>query len=109
MPVERSTSGPELLLTLDRGSPTPLRGQVEAQLRDAIRTGRLTAGERVPSSRALATYLGLSRGVIQECYAQLQAEGYLVSRGGSVTRVAARRGGSSDPPRSAPSRRAGRA
>ena len=89
MPVERSTSGPELLLTLDRGSTTPLRGQVEAQLRDAIRTGRLTAGERVPSSRALATYLGLSRGVIQECYAQLQAEGYLVSRGGSVTRVAA--------------------
>ncbi|HET9422660.1 MAG TPA: PLP-dependent aminotransferase family protein [Nocardioides sp.] len=89
MAVERSTSGPELLLTLDRGSTTPLRGQVEAQLRDAIRTGRLTEGERVPSSRALATYLGLSRGVIQECYAQLQAEGYLVSRGGSVTRVAA--------------------
>ena len=89
MPAERSTSGPELLLTLDRTSATPLRAQVEAQLRDAVRTGRLTAGERVPSSRALATYLGLSRGVIQECYAQLQAEGYLVSRGGSVTRVAA--------------------
>jgi GntR family transcriptional regulator/MocR family aminotransferase len=89
MAVERSTSGPELLLTLDRSSTTPLRAQVEAQLRDAIRTGRLTEGERVPSSRALATYLGLSRGVIQECYAQLQAEGYLVSRGGSVTRVAA--------------------
>lgn len=88
MPSERSTSGPELLLTLDRAATAPLRGQVESQLRDAIRSGRLAAGERVPSSRALATYLGLSRGVIQECYAQLQAEGYLISRGGSVTRVA---------------------
>ena len=88
MSSERSTSGPELLLTLDRSTATPLRSQVETQLREAIRSGRLTAGERVPSSRALAMNLDLSRGVIQECYAQLQAEGYLVSRGGSVTRVA---------------------
>jgi DNA-binding transcriptional MocR family regulator len=42
----------------------------------------------VPSSRALATALGLSRGLVQECYAQLRAEGYLVTRGGSATRVA---------------------
>jgi len=98
MSAERSTSGPELLLTLDRSAATPLRVQVETQLRDAVRTGRLGAGERVPSSRALASYLGLSRGVIQECYAQLQAEGYLISRGGSMTRVASVSVGTQTPP-----------
>src|SRR3954452_7810875 len=88
MAVERSTSGPELLLTLDRGSDQPLRTQIETQLRDGIRGGRLGAGQRLPSSRALAADLGVSRGVVQDGYAPLQAEGYLVSRGGSVTRVA---------------------
>ncbi|MVZ99632.1 GntR family transcriptional regulator [Actinomadura sp. LD22] len=41
------------------------------------------------SSRELARTLGISRGLVQECYAQLRAEGYLVTRGGSATRVAA--------------------
>src|SRR3954463_16617254 len=89
MAVEWSTLGPELLLDLDRTAATPLRAQLEAQLRAAVRTGRLATGERLPSSRALATQLGLSRGVVQECFEQLVAEGYLVSRGGSATRVAA--------------------
>ena len=82
MTVEWSTSGPDLLLPLDRASSTPLRAQLERQLRDAVRTGRLGAGERLPSSRALAGHLGLSRGVVQECFEQLVAEGYLISRGG---------------------------
>ena len=88
MTVEWSTSGPDLLLALDREAPTPLRAQLEGQLREAVRTGRLTAGERLPSSRALAQHLGLSRGVVQECFEQLVAEGYLISRGGSATKVA---------------------
>jgi GntR family transcriptional regulator / MocR family aminotransferase len=88
MTVEWSTSGPDLLLPLDRASSTPLRAQLETQLRNAVRTGRLAAGERLPSSRALAGYLELSRGVVQECFEQLVAEGYLISRGGSATRVA---------------------
>ena len=78
----------EVLVTLDRSGGVPLRAQLEHQFRRAIRSGRLAAGDRVPSSRALATALGVSRGLAQECYAQLLAEGYLVSRGGSVTRVA---------------------
>lgn len=90
MPVEWSGSGPEVLITLERGRGTPLRAQLEEQLRRAIRSGRLAAGERVPSSRALASQLGLSRGLVQQAYAQLQAEGYLVTRGGSATRVAGR-------------------
>jgi GntR family transcriptional regulator/MocR family aminotransferase len=88
MPVEWSGSGPEVLITLDRGRGTPLRAQLEDQFRQAIRSGRIGTGERVPSSRALASMLGLSRGLVQEAYAQLQAEGYLVTRGGSATRVA---------------------
>lgn len=86
--VEWSTSGPALLLELDRTAPTPLRVQLEGQLRDAVRTGRLAAGERLPSSRALAGHLGLSRGVVQDCFEQLVAEGYFISRSGSATRVA---------------------
>ncbi|GAA3238803.1 PLP-dependent aminotransferase family protein [Streptomyces lavendulae] len=89
MPLEWSSSPPELLLVVDRGSALPLRAQLEHGLRDAIRTGRLDVGERLPSSRELARTLGLSRGLVQECYAQLQSEGYLVTRPGSATRVAA--------------------
>lgn len=88
MTVEWSGLAPEVLLTLDRARQVPLRAQLEDQFRQAIRSGRLGAGERVPSSRALARALGLSRGLVQDCYAQLQAEGYLVTRGGSATRVA---------------------
>jgi GntR family transcriptional regulator/MocR family aminotransferase len=88
MPPQWSSSPPELLLVVDRADGRPLRAQVEHGLRDAIRTGRLQAGERLPSSRELARTLGLSRGLVQDCYAQLQAEGYLVTRPGSATRVA---------------------
>ena len=89
MAVEWAGLGPELLITIDRDGGTGLRSQLEDQLRDAIRNGRLTGDERLPSSRELARALGLSRGLVQECYAQLQAEGYLTSRPGAPTRVAA--------------------
>ncbi|MFJ9817803.1 PLP-dependent aminotransferase family protein [Streptomyces sp. NPDC101151] len=88
MLVKWAGLSPELLLTVDRSSGEQLRAQLESQLRDAIRTGRLREDERLPSSRELARALGLSRGLVQDCYAQLQAEGYLVTRVGSATRVA---------------------
>ena len=88
MPIEWSGLTPGLLLTLDRQASEPLRTQLERQLRAAIRAGRLCSGERLPSSRELARDLGLSRGLVQDCYAQLQAEGYLCTRTGSATRVA---------------------
>jgi GntR family transcriptional regulator / MocR family aminotransferase len=86
--VQWAGLGPELLLRLERDAPEPLRVQLERELREAIRAGRLAAGERLPSSRALALELGVSRGLVLESYSQLQAEGYLTSRGGSATRVA---------------------
>ncbi len=89
MAIEWSGLSPELLLRLDRGGGEPLRSQLEASLREAIRSGRLPEGERLPSSRELARELGTSRGLVQECYSQLLSEGYLTSQVGSATRVAA--------------------
>src|ERR1700761_4130177 len=88
MAIEWSGLSPELLMRLDRSAGEPLRAQLEASLREAIRDGRLRAGERLPSTRELARELGVSRGLVQECYGQLLAEGYLTSRTGSATRVA---------------------
>jgi GntR family transcriptional regulator / MocR family aminotransferase len=82
--------GPELLLRLDRGAAETLGSQLQRELREAIRSGRLAEEERLPSSRALAAELGVSRGLVLECYEQLIAEGYLSSSPGSATRVAAR-------------------
>ena len=90
MAIQWSGLGPELLLRLDRDSDQPLRSQLETGLRDAIRDGRLQPGERLPSSREFARELGVSRGLVQECYGQLLSEGYLDSHVGSATRVAAR-------------------
>jgi GntR family transcriptional regulator / MocR family aminotransferase len=86
--IEWSGLSPELLVRLDRSTGEPLRAQLETVVRDAIRAGRLRAGERLPSSRELARALGVSRGLVQECYRQLLAEGYLTSQTGSATRVA---------------------
>jgi GntR family transcriptional regulator/MocR family aminotransferase len=88
MAIEWSGLSPGLLVRLDRSARQPLRAQLEASLREAIRGGRLRAGERLPSSRELARGLGVSRGMVQDCYGQLLAEGYLTSRTGSATRVA---------------------
>ena len=88
MTIEWSGLSPELLVRLDRSARAPLRAQLEASLREAIRGGRLRAGERLPSSRELARELGVSRGMVQDSYGQLLAEGYLTSRTGSATRVA---------------------
>ena len=88
MTIQWAGLGPELLLRLDREAAEPLRVQLENELREAIRTGRLAPGERLPSSRRLARELGVSRGLVLESYSQLRAEGYLTSRGGSATRVA---------------------
>jgi GntR family transcriptional regulator/MocR family aminotransferase len=102
MPIEWAGLSPQLLLPLDRTLPAPLRSQLESGLREAIRSGRLQVGERLPSSRELATELGVSRGLIQECYGQLQAEGYLDTRVGSATRVAAVSALTAAAPRPAP-------
>lgn len=56
-------------------------------LRDAVRSGRLTAGTMLPPSRSLATDLGVARNTVAEAYAELVAEGWLGSRQGAGTWV----------------------
>ena len=82
-----ATSGIDL--HLDPAGPRRRAG-LEAALRDAVRIGRLAPGLRLPSSRALAADLGIARNTVAEAYGQLVAEGWLVARQGSGTRVADR-------------------
>lgn len=56
-------------------------------LRDAVTSGRLTAGTMLPPSRTLASDLGLARNTVAEAYADLVAEGWLASRQGAGTWV----------------------
>jgi GntR family transcriptional regulator / MocR family aminotransferase len=85
----RTSSATELLIELQRDAPIALHAQVEQGLRNAIRSGRLAANAVLPSTRALADQLNLSRGVVVEAYEQLVAEGYLSSQPGGSTRVCA--------------------
>src|SRR3981189_1775174 len=78
----------ELLVELKRDAPVPLHQQLESGIRERIRQGLLRSDTVLPSTRALATDLGLSRGVVVEADQQLVAEGSLVSRTGGYTQVA---------------------
>ncbi|MDQ3502454.1 MAG: PLP-dependent aminotransferase family protein [Actinomycetota bacterium] len=78
-----------LLVILEEGGRLPLRVRLTMALRDAVRTGQASPGSTLPSSRVLARDIGISRGVVLEAYAQLTAEGYLLSRPGAGTTVAA--------------------
>src|SRR5215210_729265 len=88
MAISGTTSGPELLVELDRAASEPLHRQLADGLRDAIRAGRLAPETLLPSTRVLAADLGVSRRLIVDAYSQLTAEGFLHSRHGSGTRVA---------------------
>jgi GntR family transcriptional regulator / MocR family aminotransferase len=70
---------------VDRASGTPLSRQIYIQVRSAVLSGALRAGTRVPSSRAMASLLGVARASVVSAYEQLRAEGYVESRHGSGT------------------------
>jgi GntR family transcriptional regulator/MocR family aminotransferase len=80
-----ATFGVDLHLAPDPGAGR--RAGLERALRAAIRSGRLAPHTRLPSSRALAADLGLSRGTVSAAFDQLVAEGYLTARRGSGTTV----------------------
>lgn len=81
----------EFNLHLRRRSGTPLQAQLADQLREAIRAGRLEAGNRIPSSRRLAEVLRLDRNLVVIAFETLLSEGYLVARRGSGTFVTSER------------------
>jgi GntR family transcriptional regulator / MocR family aminotransferase len=78
----------KLNITLIKDSDLPLYRQIYAAIQRDIVAGRLRAGERLPPTRRLAAQLGVARVTVGQAYAQLEAEGLLVSRVGSGSFVA---------------------
>lgn len=78
----------EVMVSLAENGPGPLRIRLARALRDAVRNGQLAPGATLPSSRLLAGDLGVSRGVVVDAYAQLAAEGFLLTQPGGGTTVA---------------------
>ncbi|MFI4876679.1 MAG: PLP-dependent aminotransferase family protein [Blastopirellula sp. JB062] len=74
-------------LTVDRGDSLSLHRQLESQLREAIQSGRLRPGEKIPSTRDLCRQLQIARNTVAAAYEQLLVEGYLEAEIGSGTRV----------------------
>jgi len=75
-------------ITLDASLPEPLYKQLYERLRSAILAGQLGRGARLPSTRALAAELGVSRNTTALAYEMLLLEGYLESQVGRGTAVA---------------------
>lgn len=80
------TSSLDLLIEREGGQG--VRRGIESAIRQAIHDGRLKSGVELPSTRALASDLGVARGTVSEAYGQLNAEGYLLTQQGAPTRVA---------------------
>src|SRR5262245_22495446 len=77
------------MIRLDRASTEPLHHQLYRQIRDELRSGSFDDGaSRLPSSRALAADLGISRLTVNLAFSKLHAEGYLQSKAKSGTFVA---------------------
>jgi GntR family transcriptional regulator/MocR family aminotransferase len=85
--IRASAFGTDLHLDL---TGSGLRSGLEDALREAVRSGRLAPGMRLPSSRALAADLGVARNTVADAYTELSAEGWLTAQQGSGTRVAER-------------------
>jgi DNA-binding transcriptional regulator YhcF (GntR family) len=82
-------NAPTLALRIDAKGACPLYRQIYNELRRAILRGKLSAGARLPSTRVFARSLGVSRNTILNAYESLLADGLIVARRGSGTRVAA--------------------
>ena len=80
----------------------PLSRQLASALREALSEGRIDAGARLPSTRALADELGLARSTIVGVFEQLAAEGYIIGKPGSGYFAAASLGDSGPPIRAEP-------
>jgi GntR family transcriptional regulator/MocR family aminotransferase len=74
-------------IPLDRQSGEPLYRQLEAYLRQQIRSGGLPAETRLPATRQLAADLGVSRITVKNAYAALESDGLIGTREGSGTFV----------------------
>jgi len=80
------------LVQLDDGSDRTIYEQIVAQVQEAIATGRLQPGERLPTVRELADQLGIAPGTVGRAYSELERQGTVVTQGARGTRVAGRAG-----------------
>jgi DNA-binding transcriptional regulator YhcF (GntR family) len=85
--LKRSANPPMPALRIKAQSACPLYRQVYNQLRQAILEQELPAGARLPSTRALARTLGVSRNTVVNAYEALVADELLAARKGSGTHV----------------------
>ncbi|MBD2253419.1 PLP-dependent aminotransferase family protein [Nostoc parmelioides] len=77
----------DFAINIDPDAPLSLHRQVYEEIRRAILLGRLTSGEKLPSTRSLAQLLGVSRATVTQGYELLLSEGYLETIVGSGTFV----------------------
>lgn len=82
-------TGSLLSLPLDKAAGAPLYRQIVDELRRAIEGGRMLPGTKLPSTRALADEFSVSRNTVLQVFDTLTGEGYLTSRVGAGTFVAA--------------------
>jgi len=75
-------------IELQRQSEVPLKRQIYQALRKQIVSGKLKAGDALPSTREFARELNVSRNTVNEAYDMLIVEGYVLSQQGAPTRVA---------------------
>ena len=76
-------------IELQRSGGAALSRQIYRTLCEQISSGRIAAGDTLPSTRELARDLAVSRNTVSEAYEMLSAEGYISSHQGSPTRVSA--------------------
>ncbi len=74
---------------IDRADSEPIQSQISRQIREFVLSGRLCPQSKLPSTRGLAEDLKVARATVVEAYEQLLSEGYVETRKGSGTRVAA--------------------
>lgn len=70
----------ELTISLRQGEKTPLYEQIYDYIKNEIREGRISSGEKLPSTRLLSRHLDISRSTVELAYEQLLSEGYIEAK-----------------------------
>ena len=77
-----------LAIRVDASDPTPPYEQVRRQIADAVTSGALASGTRLPTVRQLAGDLGVATGTVMRAYAELESAGMVRTARGAGTAVA---------------------
>ena len=92
MEVSRPDEASRLRITLDDASNCSIYEQIVQQVQEAVATGTLRSGERLPTVRQLADQLDIAPGTVSRSYSELERLGLVVTEGSKGTRVAERPG-----------------